>query len=115
MPSIPGQLDSFPPAHSPRRFTRTRHSWYVLNQNEFLPWNHHLEGAGIAGRGNRACGAVHNPKVTRDWARHAYERKPRTVSPMTREEAEAFVRNLAERWLWFVYSSQGDVSRYRGP
>ena len=43
--------------------------------------------------------AVHNPSVSGDWARHAYHGEPRTSNPMTKGEAEAFVRNIAARWL----------------
>lgn len=43
--------------------------------------------------------AVHNPVVTGEWARHAYEDKPRSTNPMTIHEAEQFVRVLAKRWL----------------
>jgi hypothetical protein len=43
--------------------------------------------------------AVHNPRVTGEWARHAYSNPPKTADPMTKAEAEAFVRQLAEKWL----------------
>jgi hypothetical protein len=43
--------------------------------------------------------AVHNPSISGDWARHAYHGEPRTSNPMTKGEAEAFVRNIAARWL----------------
>ena len=43
--------------------------------------------------------AVHNPSVSGDWARHAYHDEPRTSNPMTKGEAEGFVRNIAARWL----------------
>lgn len=48
---------------------------------------------------NRFKDAVHNPAVTGDWARHAYQQKPNTTDPMTRAEAEQFVRRVADRWL----------------
>ncbi len=43
--------------------------------------------------------AVHNPVVSGDLARHAYEKDPKTSNPMTIREAETFVMQLAERWL----------------
>ena len=43
--------------------------------------------------------AVHNPVVSGDWARHAYENKPRTSNPMSMGEADAFIRELAKKWL----------------
>lgn len=42
---------------------------------------------------------VHNPSVSGDWARHAYHGEPRTPNPMTKGEAEAFVRRIATWWL----------------
>ena len=48
---------------------------------------------------NRFRDAIHNPSVTGDWARHAYHGEPRTSNPMTKGEAEAFVREIAAKWL----------------
>ncbi|WP_133091940.1 hypothetical protein [Thauera propionica] len=48
---------------------------------------------------NRFKDAVHNPAVTGDWARHAYPQKMNSTNPMTRAEAERFVRRVADRWL----------------
>lgn len=48
---------------------------------------------------NRFGDAVHNPTVSGDWARHAYLRTPRTSNPMSKCEAECFVRAIAEKWL----------------
>jgi hypothetical protein len=48
---------------------------------------------------NRFKDAVHNPSVTGDWARHAYHDKPKTLDPMTKDEAEMFVRDIASKWL----------------
>lgn len=48
---------------------------------------------------NRFKDAVHNPAVTGDWARHAYHQKMNSTNPMTRAEAEQFVRRVADRWL----------------
>jgi hypothetical protein len=43
--------------------------------------------------------AVHNYSVSGRWARHAYHQRPRTANPMSKHEAEAFVRRLASLWL----------------
>lgn len=48
---------------------------------------------------NRFKDAVHNPAVTGDWARHAYQQKLNSTDPMTRTEAEQFVRRVSDRWL----------------
>jgi hypothetical protein len=48
---------------------------------------------------NRFKDAVHNPSVSGDWARHAYPQQPNSTNPMTKAEAEQFVRSIAERWL----------------
>jgi hypothetical protein len=48
---------------------------------------------------NRFKDAVHNPSVTGDWARHAYHDTPNTSNPMSKSEAETFVRDIAARWL----------------
>lgn len=50
--------------------------------------------------------AVHNPVVTGDWARHAYVKRPASDNPMSRSEAEAFVRTLANAWLRQLRQSQ---------
>jgi hypothetical protein len=42
---------------------------------------------------------VHNPVVSGDFARHAYEDSTRTPNPMTIGEAERFVMSLAKKWL----------------
>jgi hypothetical protein len=47
---------------------------------------------------NRFGSAVHNPSVTGDWARHAYDKKP-VPNPMTKAEAEEFIRALAKKWF----------------
>ena len=49
--------------------------------------------------------AVHNPRVTGDWARHAYDLPPRSRQPMSKSEAEAFVRKVAALWLEHVRTS----------
>jgi hypothetical protein len=47
----------------------------------------------------RFSDTVHNRTVSGNWARHATMRQPKTCQPMTKAEAEAFVRNLADIWL----------------
>lgn len=48
---------------------------------------------------NRFKDAIHNPTVTGDWARHAYEDQPRTDRPMSRRDAERFVRAIVQQWI----------------
>lgn len=48
---------------------------------------------------NRFRDAVHNASVHGDWARHATHDPPRTSNPMSKSEAETFVRDIAARWL----------------
>ena len=43
--------------------------------------------------------AVHHDSVTGDWARHAHGDPPNSDNPMTKAEAEAFVRAIALSWL----------------
>lgn len=43
--------------------------------------------------------AVHNQNVSGDWARHATHDPPQTSNPMSKSEAEFFVRDIAARWL----------------
>jgi hypothetical protein len=50
--------------------------------------------------------AVHNFTVSGDWARHTYDEKPKTSNPMSKKEAERFVRELAARWLALVRKGQ---------
>jgi len=47
----------------------------------------------------RFSDAVHNPVVSGELARHAYEDKPKTDNPMTFAEANSFVLGTAKRWL----------------
>lgn len=47
----------------------------------------------------RFSDAVHNPVVSGEFARHAYEDRPKTDNPMTIEEAKSFVMDVAKRWL----------------
>lgn len=51
--------------------------------------------------------AVHNPVVTGEWARHAYEDALRTAQPMSKSNAEAFVRKIAALWLANVRKRRG--------
>ena len=50
----------------------------------------------------RFADSVHNPTVSGDWARHAYPDTPKTTNPMSKSEAENFVRGMADRWLAHV-------------
>lgn len=59
---------------------------------------------------NRFKDAVHNPVVSADWARHAYNDAPKTVNPMSIEEAKAFVRTLARQWLAWVRATRSTSS-----
>jgi hypothetical protein len=47
----------------------------------------------------RFSDAVHNPVVSGELARHAFEDKPKTDNPMTFSEATLFVMDIANRWL----------------
>ena len=49
---------------------------------------------------NRFRDTVHNPSESGDWARHGVQQKPlRSINPMSKNEAEAFVRKIAYDWL----------------
>lgn len=52
--------------------------------------------------------AVHHDSVTGDWARHAHGDPPNSDNPMTKTEAEAFVRAIAHRWLEQIRTSRND-------
>jgi hypothetical protein len=43
--------------------------------------------------------AVHKASVHGDWARHATHERPDTSNPMSKNEAETFVRDIAAKWL----------------
>lgn len=58
---------------------------------------------------NRFKDAVHNPSVSGDWARHAYQDKPKTSDPMSKTEAETFVSRLAKQWLEHVRATQNPI------
>lgn len=47
----------------------------------------------------RFADAVHNPVVSGELARHAYEDKPKTANPMSITEAKSFVVDIACHWL----------------
>jgi hypothetical protein len=47
----------------------------------------------------RFSDAVHNPVVSGELARHAYEDKPKTDNPMTFAEAKSFILDIVKRWL----------------
>lgn len=42
---------------------------------------------------------VHNRAVSGNWARHATMRPPKSGQPLSKAEAEAFIRSLADKWL----------------
>jgi len=52
--------------------------------------------------------SVHNPTVSGDWARHAYEAIPKTANPMLKDEAERFARQIAGKWLEHVRANKSD-------
>jgi hypothetical protein len=47
----------------------------------------------------RFSDAVHNPVISGELARHAYEDKPKTTNPMSINEAESFAVGIGRRWL----------------
>jgi len=47
----------------------------------------------------RFTDTVHNPVVSGELARHAYEDEPKTSNPMSFSEAQTFVFGIAKRWL----------------
>jgi len=47
----------------------------------------------------RFTDAVHNPVVSGELARHAYEDKPKSPNPMSLAEAQSFVFGIAKRWM----------------
>lgn len=47
----------------------------------------------------RFADIVHNPVVSGELARHAYEDEPKTSNPMSFSEAQTFVISIAKRWL----------------
>lgn len=53
---------------------------------------------------HRFAEAVHLDSVTGDWARHAHGEPSKSGNPMTKEEAQAFVRRIASAWLKRVSS-----------
>lgn len=55
---------------------------------------------------NRFKDAVHNPEITGDWARHGIPRKRNSDNPMTKDEAERFVRRIADKWLQSIRQSK---------
>jgi len=65
----------------------------------------HLQFSVSADDFDRFRDSVHNPAVSGDWARHAYSTTPRTTNPMSKCEAESFVRGIAEQWLRMLRTS----------
>lgn len=52
--------------------------------------------------------AVHSPQISGDWARHAYGHRPNTPNPMSQNEAELFIRHIADQWLKSVRTNKSD-------
>ncbi len=62
---------------------------------------------GVTDEEFRRFGAVVNhDALSGSWARHAHGEPPKVTNPMTKEEAEAFVRSLADIWLQYVRKSR---------
>jgi hypothetical protein len=70
--------------------------------------NFHVQFGITKDQFDRFRDAVHNPTVTGDWARHAVGDAPRTGKPMSKGEAEQFVRQIAAKWLEYVRSMGTD-------
>ncbi len=58
----------------------------------------------------RFSDAVHNPVVSGDLARHAYEDTPKTNNPMTFREARIFIQVLAKKWLASIRKINDEAS-----
>jgi hypothetical protein len=67
--------------------------------------NFHAQFGILKDQFDRFRDTVHNPKVSGGWARHTYEDPPRTGNPMSRDEAEQFVRQIASKWLEHIRST----------
>lgn len=64
------------------------------------PWQEFRATYGLSEDGFKRFGdAVHNAAVTGDWARHARKQQLKSDQPMSKAEAEALVRRLADQWL----------------
>ena len=55
---------------------------------------------------NRFQDTVHNPDVSGNWARHGMPESLKSNDPMSKHEAEVFIRNLADRWLNYIRVSK---------
>ena len=55
---------------------------------------------------HRFAEAVNLDVVSGDWARHAHGEPSKSSSPMTKGEAEAFVRGVAHRWLEHIRATR---------
>lgn len=53
--------------------------------------------------------AIHNPTVSGDWARHAYDSRPGSDKPLSKSEAERFVREIAAQWLDYIRRSRDEL------
>ena len=58
----------------------------------------------------RFSDAVHNPVVSGDLARHAYEDRPKTNNPMTFSEAVIFIQVLVKKWLASIRNISDETS-----
>ena len=54
---------------------------------------------------HRFAEAVHLDSVSGDWARHAHGEAAKLGNPMSKGEAESFVRSIATRWLQYILKS----------
>ena len=72
---------------------------YELSQGSSNPKNFRSQFGISDVQWDRFRDAVHNASVHGDWARHATHDPPRTSNPMSKNEAETFVRDIAGRWL----------------
>jgi hypothetical protein len=78
---------------------------YELAEGHTIRKSFHAQFGIIKNQFDRFRDAVHNPTVTGDWARHAVGELPRTGNPMSRDEAEQFVRQIASKWLEHLRST----------
>lgn len=72
---------------------------YELSQGSSKPENFRSQFGISDVQWDRFRDAVHNASVHGDWARHATHKPLRDPNPMTKSDAETFVRDIAARWL----------------
>ena len=61
--------------------------------------NFHRQFSILPGEFDRFRDAVHKASVHGDWARHATHEPPDTSNPMSKNQAETFVGDIAAKWL----------------